>query len=439
MSRSPTPDRPQRLRARDPRPFVGAVALTIALGAAACASPTPIPPVAPGWEPGTPVGMAGGLLPTATDTPGPSPTPVPVATFVTPPPEPLQLPDKFGIAVYAEGIPGARMMALAPNGDLFVTVPRHDQVLVLPDRNADGVADTVQVFAQGEALNQPNGLGFWDGFLYVADTDGLVRIPYTPGDLQASAPPETVVALPGEGLNPLHSLTIGLDGDIYVGVGSSCDACVEQDGRRASVVRVAPDGSAVVLFATGLRHPAGLAVHPDTGAVWVTDDGREGLGQDRPPEELNVLSPGANFGWPFCFGDRLPDPTAGGDRARCETSVAPAVEFVAHSAPHGVAFYTGKQFPAEYVGGAFVALHGTYDAYLPTGSSIVFLPFAGGQPTGGLQGFIQGWLQPDTRRWAIPVDVTMAPDGGLLVSDEGGGRIYRVFYTGPRPTATPYP
>lgn len=404
----------------------------------ACATATSIPPVAPGRDLGTPIGLAGGVLPTATASPGPSPTVYAEATRVTPAPEPLRLPDKFGVGVFAEGLTGARMMAVAPNGDLFVSVPPRDQIVVLPDRNGDGVADGVHVFAEGQGLNKPNGLAFWGGALYVANTDGVVRFPFAPGDLAATEPAVPVVTVPGEGLHALHSLRVGPDGLLYMGVGSSCDACAESDARRASIVRLAPDGSEVVLFAQGLRRPAGLATNPETGAIWVTDSGREGLGQDLPPEELNLLSAGATYGWPFCFGDRVPDPAVGGGGNICATTIGPSVTFSAHSAPQGIAFYTARSFPARYQGGLFVALQGTYDAYLPTGNSVVFVPFAGGQPTGLVEGFLDGWLMPDTRRWGRPVDVVVAPDGALWVSDEGGGRIYRVYYFGPQPTATPY-
>jgi glucose/arabinose dehydrogenase len=415
--------------------LAAAVPMLVATG---CASPTPVPPVAPGRELGTPVGLAGGVLPTATMTPGPSPTVVAESTIVTPAPEPLRLPDRFGVGVFAEGLTGARMMAVAPNGDVFVTIPPRDQIVVLPDRTGDGVADGIHLFATGPGLNKPNGLAFWGGGLYVANTDGIVRFPYAPGDLVATGPATQVVTLPGEGLNGLHSLLVGPDGLLYVGIGSSCDVCAEADERRASILRIAPDASEVVLFARGLRHPAGLATSPDTGAIWVTDSGREGLGQALPPEELNRLSAGASYGWPYCFGDRVPDPTVGGGANLCDETIGPAVSFSAHSAPQGIAFYTARQFPARYQRGLFVAQQGTYDQYLPTGSSVVFVPFANGEPTGLVEGFLEGWLMPDTRRWGRPVDVVVAPDGALLVSDEGGGRIYRVYYYGPQPTATPY-
>jgi len=167
--------------------------------------------------------------------------------------------------------------------------------------------------------------------------------------------------------------------------------------------------------------------------------GGRGLGQALPLEELNLLTAGAPFGWPHCYGDRQPDYSMGGSEPLCAGTVAPVVGFIAHSSPIGAAFYSDTRFPAPYPGGLFVALHGTYDQYLPTGTSIVFLPFSQGYPTGEVQGFVEGWLMPDSRRWAMPVDIVTAPDGSLLVSDEGGGRIYRVFYFGPPATPTPIP
>jgi glucose/arabinose dehydrogenase len=247
------------------------------------------------------------------------------------------------------------------------------------------------------------------------------------------------VVLPGEGQHALHSLVIDPDGTIYVGVGSSCNVCSEEDCRRASVLRFAADGSEAVHFASGLRNPSGIALDPTSGAVWVTDAGREGLGQFLPPEELNQLGAGLDFGWPYCFGNRVPDPTVGGGDEICALTEGPRIELIAHSNPSGLAFYSGDSFPEMYDGGVFVALHGSLDEYLPTGVSVVFLPFESGQPTGEVVGFVEGWLMPDTRRWGIPADVAMAPDGTLFISDEGAGRIYRVYYGGSRATATPYP
>jgi glucose/arabinose dehydrogenase len=416
-------------------------AIVLVVSAAACTAPTPHGPVAPDLIEMTPVALVGGVLATATPTPGPSPTPRVVATRVTPPPEPLNTVHDVGVGVFADDVGPVRMLALSPGGlDVFASVPDRNRVLVLPDRDRDGVADGVYVFEEGGMLNRPHGLAFANGHLYVANTDGIVRYPYTEGDLMARGEPELVVELPGEGLHWDRSLLFGSEGEMYVAVGSSCDVCIESDIRRAGILRFEPDAGGTTLYAKGLRHTVGLAFEPTSRTLWATDAGRDGLGQDKPPDELNQIVPGADYGWPHCYGDQKIDRQLRADKAYCKGTYPPVVQLAPHAAPHGLAFYesdTYGGFPAEYQGGLFVVQHGTVRQYLPTGYSLIFMPFADGRPTGEVWPVVDGWLRPDTRRWGSPVDVIVASDGALLVSDDGGGRVYRVFYHGPPPTATP--
>ncbi|MFN2251517.1 MAG: PQQ-dependent sugar dehydrogenase [Anaerolineae bacterium] len=434
-----------RLRAPDRRAAAAALAAAataaVAAAVAGCAAPTTHGPVAPDGIEMTPVALVGGVVQTPTPTPGPSPTPRVNPTSVTPPPEPLNAAHNVGVSVYADGVGGVRMLALSPSGtDLFGTVPERNQIIVMPDRDRDGVADGVTVFDQGGLLNKPNGLAFHDGHLYVANTDGVVRYRYTDGDLAALEAPEFLVDLPGEGLNWDRSLLFGPDGEMYVAIGSSCDVCVETDIRRAAILRFEPEAGGTSLFAKGLRHPVGMAFEPLTGTLWATDAGRDGLGQDKPVEEINQIVPGADYGWPYCYGDQAHDNELRVGDDYCQGTFPPVIKLAPHSSPSGILFYASDSltaFPAEYQGGMFVAQHGAIRKYLPTGYSIVFLPFEEGRPTGEVRSVVDGWLRPDTRRWGSPVDLVQTPDGALLVSDDGGGRVYRVYYYGPRPTATP--
>jgi glucose/arabinose dehydrogenase len=327
--------------------------------------------------------------------------------------------------------PGA--MALAPNGDVFVSSPKDGRILVLPDRNMDGLADmpdgAAAVFVEG--LNRPYGLGFIEGWLYVAATDAILRYPYRDGDLVAAGPAERISDLPSEGDHWARPLAFDREGHLYVGVGASCNVCEESDTRRAAVLQMQADGSAAKLYSAGLRSPLGFAFHPETGDVWTGDRGREGLGDEKPPDEINRLTPGGHFGWPHCWGQQIFDPQLRGERDFCGATVAPMVELDAQSGVGGMLFYTGRQFPESYRGDLYIAMNGSATRRgLPTGYSVVRVPFNGWAPRGEVFAFAEGWLRPDTRRWGSPVDLVMARDGALLVSDDGGGLIYRIFYAG---------
>lgn len=410
--------------------------MSLGLAWSGCGQPGPIAPVAPGLLALTPA-SASGLAATMEPTAGPSPTPEVNPTRIVEPPEPLDVPSGFGVGLYADEVGAVAGLAVSPSGDVFATVPRMNRILVLPDRDEDGVADRAHVYAAGGTLNQPYGLAFRSGWLYVGNTDGVVRYPYEYGDLEATAEPETLLPLPGEGLNAGRALLFDDDGGLFVSVGSSCNVCREDDIRRAAILKVEPDGAKVVRFATGVRKGLGLALDADGKTVWFTDNERDEFEEDRPPDEVNRLLAGADYGWPWCFGQREPDPTAGGDASLCQSTVGPVVELVAHGGAQGLTFYRAAQFPERYRGGLFVALHGSWSRAIPVGYSVVFLPFADGMPTGAVEPFVTGWLRPDTRRWASPADVVVAPDGALLVSDDGGGRVYRVYYDGPLGTPSP--
>jgi glucose/arabinose dehydrogenase len=386
----------------------------------------------PGAIAHTPLALVAGTagLPTSVATS----TPELVPTRLVPPPEPLELPADFYAGVFADGTGPVRALARAPNGDVFATVPRFNQILVLPDRDGDGVADQMTLYHEGAGLHQPVGLAVRDGELVVANTDGLVRFAYQPGDLQPRGPPETLLSLPGGGLHWARSLELGPDGELYVGIGSTCDACVESEARRAILMRVDRDGG-VLAHAIGLREAGGLAFQPLTGGLWATDSGRSG---DDVPSELNQVTAGADFGWPRCLGDRLPDRSVGGDPDACQLTVGPAVPLQPRSEPLGITFAETERLPGTWRDDLFVAFRGSSDTGLPVGYKVGRVAFEGGVPTGEVFDFVTGWLRPDTRRWGRPVDLLTAADGALLIADEGGERIYRVHYDPPTPTPTPF-
>ncbi|CAG0933999.1 hypothetical protein PLCT1_02549, partial [Planctomycetaceae bacterium] len=244
------------------------------------------------------------------------------------------------VSVFVSSIEGARFMAEDAEGVLFLSVPSAGIVLALPDRDRDGVADESIVFARG--LKRPHGLAFLNGELLVAEAGSVVALRDDDGDLKADSKKIITDDVPSGGGHWTRTVVIGPDKAIYVAAGSSCNSCVEEDKRRAAVLRFT--GNKAEVFASGLRNTVGLEFHPRTGALWGADNGRDMLGDDIPPEEVNLIERGKDYGWPYCYGNKVPDPGLG-SRERCAKTTAPEVEMQAHSAPLGVAFGFGLDFP----------------------------------------------------------------------------------------------
>jgi len=234
---------------------------------------------------------------------------------------------------------------------------------------------------------------------------------------------------PGGGGHWSRTIVFGADSAMYVAVGSSCNLCVEQTTERAAVLRFNEDGSGKRVYAMGLRNAVGLAVHPETGALWASQNERDNLPpnhENLPPEEINIVTDGADYGWPYCYGDKTPNPEYN-DAARCANTVPPAFSLQAHSAPLGMSFLTrATMFPAEYRGDLLVAYHGSWNRTTPTGAKIVRVRVANGKPV-GVEDFITGWQAANGTRWGRPVDVVVAADGSVMISDDDAGAIYRVF------------
>jgi glucose/arabinose dehydrogenase len=335
----------------------------------------------------------------------------------------LQVPQGFAVDVYAAGVTDARFMVLGPDGVPYVSLTGEGLVVKLPDQNGDGRADSVVIVARG--LNRPHGLAFRGDTLYVAETNRVVR--FVPG---AATPQVVVPDLPHGGGHFTRTIVFGpRDGKLYVSVGSSCNICSERDARRAAVLRFNADGSGGEIFAHGLRNSVGLAFDPATNELWGTNNDRDMLGDDVPPDRINILHQGGNYGWPECYLPGQPNPEYPG--ADCGHLAAPAITFQAHSAPLGVTFSTGTQFPAEYRGGAFVCYHGSWNRSVPTGYKVVYVRQDGGRPA-AIADFITGFLPDGGTVWGRPVDVLVAKDGSLLVSDDFGGRVFRVHYAAAR-------
>jgi glucose/arabinose dehydrogenase len=342
----------------------------------------------------------------------------------------LKAPPGFHISVFAE-LDGPRMLVFTPGGTLLVSESGEGRVVALPDSRRAGKAERTVTVLSG--LNEPHGLAFYEGKLYVAENDKVRRYDWDEPSLRASNP-KVLAALPAGGGHSTRSLSFH-GGKMYVSAGSSCNVCLEKDPRRAAVMEFNPDGSGQKIFAKGLRNAVGLAVNPKTDTVWVTVNGRDWLGDDLPPEVIFDLGKdGGDFGWPYCYGDRVPDSnfTKPGDD-RCKSVIAPKVQMQAHSAPLGLAFYGGSQFPAQYRNNIFVAFHGSWNRSVPTGYKVVRVQLDDeGQPQGGAEDFITGWLAPgETKkgRWmGRPVGIAFGGDGSMYLSDDSAEVIYRITY-----------
>jgi len=343
----------------------------------------------------------------------------PVADLITVPPD-------FTISIFAQGLVGPRMMAIGPDGSLYVAERGAGRILRLPDQDRDGKTDNIQVVAKD--LFAPSSLAFYkDGSLFVGETTRIFRLslPDEQGIFQKH---EVVIDGLPEGGHTTRTVLFSPDWlNLFVSIGSSCNACSETDPHRATIMRYRPDGNGGWVFASGLRNAVGITFRPGTDQLWATNNSRDLLGDDLPPDTIQVVHQGQDFGWPHCHAGRIADPNLG-SAASCKGVSPPAVYLQAHSAPLGLTFYSGSQFPSEYQGNLFVALHGSWNRTIPTGYKVVRIPFIDGRP-GPIQDFAVGWLRSG-QAWGRPVDVINSIDGSLLVSDDEGGIIYRIAYTG---------
>jgi len=348
-------------------------------------------------------------------------------TRVIPSADAISLPPGFGISIFAQGLRDPRMMALGSDGYLYVAERGAGRIVRLPDRDHDGVADAVVVVA--EDLSAPSSIAFYrDGSLYVGETKRVLRLS-APDERGLFQEQQVIVdGLPSGGHNTRTVLFSPDWSSLFVSIGSSCNVCVEEDQRRATIMRYNPDGSGEQVYAQGLRNAVGITFRPGSGELWATNNGRDRLGDDQPPETVYQIREGDNAGWPYCHSGRIVDPDYGSPTA-CDGVVAPAVEMQAHSAPLGLTFYSGSQFPEEYWGDLFIAFHGSWNRAVPTGYKLVRVPMQDGR-AGQVRDFATGWLRANSSQWGRPVDVLTGAGGSLFVSDDSGGTIYRIFYAG---------
>jgi glucose/arabinose dehydrogenase len=340
----------------------------------------------------------------------------------------IKLPPGFSIDIYAQKVEGARSLALGPDGVVFVGSRSQGKVYALIDKNSDHQTDEVVVIAKG--LNSPNGVAYRNGSLYVAEISRVIR--FDDIGKQILNPPAPVVVndtFPKDTHHGWKYLRFGPDGKLYVPVGAPCNICLRDDPRYATIMRMNPDGSNLEVFAGGIRNTVGFDWHPQTKEFWFTDNGRDWMGSDLPPDELNCApQKGMDFGFPYCHGGDIPDPEFG-DRKSCKEFTSPRQKLGPHVAALGMRFYTGSMFPAKYRNNIFIAEHGSWNRLVPIGYRITLVTLEDGKAT-GYETFAQGWLG-SLLAWGRPVDVLVMPDGALLVSDDKADAIYRISYKAP--------
>ncbi len=390
----PTPS----LRSRRPLSLALSVAVTVA--AAACAA-----------------GAAGGHR--ASD--------LPIAS--------IHLPPGFHVEVYSADVPGARSMARSPSGVLFVGTRGAGKVYAVLDRDGDLKADRVVTLASG--LEMPNGVAFRDGDLYVAEVSRILR--YDDVEKHLDHPPKPTVIVDDYPRDREHGwkyIAFGPDGWLYVPVGAPCNICESRD-PYASITRLRVDAPTPAeraktreIYARGIRNTVGFTWRPESGGLWFTDNGRDWLGDDRPPDELDrAPKAGLDFGYPYCHGGDIPDPDVGPGKG-CGAYAPPVRKLGPHVAALGVKFYTGEMFPAEYRGRVLIAEHGSWNRHAPIGYRVTQVRLEGDKAV-SYEPFATGWLGEDGKAWGRPVDLLVLPDGSLLVSDDQAGAIYRITYRKP--------
>ena len=370
----------------------------------------------------------------------------------------IKLPSGFQVSVFAQlaenyGTP--RMLAIDQQGRLYAALASANQVVMLPDANKDGIAETPVVIASG--LNSPNSLVLFDDTMLIANQDGVVKLTKN-GDKWSS--PKPFISNLAFGHHTQKTIKLGPDNHLYINIGSSCNVCVESDPTRATIQRYTlegkPAGSLITLgrhaadptWAKGLRNSQGFAWHPKTQAMFATNNGSDmrsstkngKVNDEIPPEHLNRIEAGKHYGWPYCWGQNsdskinnpimMQDPNFVGEPNFCQSATPPAITFISHSTPIGITFLDKTNWPSEYKNDAIVALHGSWNRQKPSGYKLVRVKFDGDKPT-EVSDFATGWLiaeKGSDKVWGRPIDVIVGTDGALYVSDDKTGYIYRITH-----------
>lgn len=336
---------------------------------------------------------------------------------------PLILPEGFKIGIFAQDLSRPRDLQFSPNGALLVSNMGAGEILTLIDKDNNGVIDEKKVIIKG--LNSPHGLAFFNNKLFVADEEGVHRYNWNEENLAATFD-KKILDFPSAGGHFTRSIIFDSNGKMYVSIGSTCNVCVENHPWYASVIVSDEDGNNPQVFASGLRNAVFLAKKPNTDQIWVTEMGRDLLGDNLPPEEINILQQG-DYGWPYCYGDKVRDNTFQPNvNVPCANTVSPVGTMTAHSAPLGLAFINNDKFPENWQGDLLVALHGSWNRSTPSGYKVIRKDIEGDRVVGE-EDFLTGFLQ-GSNSIGRPVDLEFSEDGSLYLSDDKSGRVYKIIY-----------
>jgi len=350
-----------------------------------------------------------------------------------------KVPEGFVVEEFLSDLKNPRVIVTAPNGDLFVSESKADRVRIIRDADSDGKPEVNEVFAEG--LKQPFGIAFHPPgpnptHIYIANTDSVVRFPYKSGQTKAEGTPERLFELSSGGQlagggHWTRDIVFSKDGmKLFTSIGSKSNASDDKaEENRARIFVSDADGKDLKVFATGIRNPVGLAIHPETGDLWTSVNERDEIGDDLVPDYVTRVEPGGFYGWPWYYMGGNQDPRHAGKHPELkEKVITPDVILQSHSASLDMTFYDGTQFPAQYKNDAFAALHGSWNRSRRTGYKIVQIPTEAGKATGEYVDFMTGFVTPEGDVWGRPVGLTVAKDGSLMVTDDGGNRIWRVRY-----------
>jgi glucose/arabinose dehydrogenase len=350
------------------------------------------------------------------------------------------VPDGFKVEKFAEDLDNPRATYIGPNGDIFVvesnTKSSADRITIFQDKNKDGTYEFREIFKEG--LNQPYGMLIVGDAFYIANTDGLYRYPYQTGDPKLEQEGERIVELPAGGYNNhwTRNLIANEEGSkIYISVGSASNNAehgMEEEIRRANILEINPDGSGEMVYASGLRNPVGMSWNPVTQDLWTAVNERDKLGNDLVPDYITSVQKGGFYGWPYSYYGQNEDPRMKGEGMELvKEAIIPDVPVGNHTASLGLTFYTADAFPAKYQQGAFVGQHGSWNRENLSGYKVIFVPFADGKPAGNPEDFMTGFISNEEKSevYGRPVDVTVMPDGSLLVNDDSGNSLWQVSAT----------
>lgn len=341
---------------------------------------------------------------------------------------PFKLPTGYVVHVFAEGISSARDLQFSPGGSLLVSSPSSGNVYALPDKNGDGVADSVNKIIENK--HNPHGLAFWDGNLFVAETTKVAKYTWDENS-QTASQQKNLFSLPPNNNHNRRTITFNSSGKMFISIGSTCNVCHEDSSLSATVLTADSQGNNLTVFAKGLRNAPFIQFNPKSGELWATEMGRDNLGDNIPPDEIDILKEGNDYGWPDCYGAKVADKNFNED-ASCQNTESPVFEIPAHSAPLGLTFINSDQFPEDWQGDLLVAYHGSWNRSTPTGYKVVRLDVEASSIKGAsdfITGFIPESAKSGSDALGRPVDLTFDSLGNLYLSDDKAGTIYIIQKT----------